>query len=104
MLIYVDNLLLTAGDRHRRLSLWRALVCLALLGVPFAYKHVCTWLDYVGFALDYTRFSMPSYTVGYTSYVKLNRWSVVVRFSHSFHELHVTHVRLGDMPTICSRG
>lgn len=54
-------------------------------------------IDYVGFALDYARFSMPSYTVGYTSYVKLNRWSVVVRLSHSFHELHV---RLGDMRTL----
>ena len=38
MLIYVDDLLLTAGGMHRWLSLWRALVCFEMLGVPFAYK------------------------------------------------------------------
>lgn len=86
MLIYVDNLLQQLGTGivgclcGERLSVSRCWEC-RLRTNMFARGLV---IDYVGFASDYTRFSMPSYTVGYTSYVKLNKWSVVVRFSFPF--------------------
>ena len=59
-LVFVDDLQIAAGGSNRWLTIWRFLVCLIMAGVPFAYHKFRggLQLDFVGYWLDYTRFSL----------------------------------------------
>lgn len=59
-LVFVDDLQIAAGGSNRWLTIWRFLVYLIMAGVPFAYHKFRgeLQLDFVGYWLDYTRFSL----------------------------------------------
>ena len=102
MTLYVDDLQIAAGGEHRWLTIWRILSCLEMVGVPFAYHKFAGGftLDYVGFWIDYGRFSLGisekrvRWILESIDSIKKAAWLVDVR---RFHELHG---RLGFMSQV----
>ena len=100
--LYVDDLHIAAGGKHRWLSIWRCLVCLEMVGVPFAFHKFAggLTLDYVGYWVDYARFALGIsekrvlWLIRYLSDAASSSWLLDVR---RFEE---AHGRMGFMSQV----
>jgi hypothetical protein len=56
VLVFVNDLHLAAGGQNRWLTIWRFLVALEMVGVPFSYLEFRGGfqMDYVGYWMDYS--------------------------------------------------
>ena len=60
VLCFVDDLHMAVGGATRWLTLWRFLVVMEMIGVPFSYHKFWGGFqsDYVGFWMDYSKFEI----------------------------------------------
>lgn len=92
ILIFVDDMLVTAGGSNRWLVIWRVIACFEMCGAPFGYHKFKggLQLDYVGFWLDYAKFSLgvserrSNWIIRFVEEMQASHWLVDVRRFHEF--------------------
>ena len=102
ILIFVDDMLVTAGGKDRWLTIWRVIACFEMCGAPFGYHKFKggLQLDYVGFWLDYAKFNIgiaerrSNWIIKFIDQLEASHWLTDTRRFHEFHG------RLGFMSQI----
>ena len=93
VLVFVDDLHLAAGGQNRWLSIWRFIVALELVGMPFSYPKFRGGfqLDYVGFWMDYSRFELglsekrANWLIKFVEDLRDDGWLTNVKQYQEFH-------------------
>ena len=93
VLCFVDDLHLAVGGGTRWLTLWRFLVVMEMVGVPFSYHKFRGGFqsDYVGFWMDYSKFEIglserrTTWLVDFIKEMEHNDWLVNVKRFQEFH-------------------
>ena len=93
VLCFVDDLHLAVGGETRWLTLWRFLVVMEMVGVPFSYHKFRGGFqsDYVGFWMDYAKFEIglserrTTWLVDFIKEMEHNDWLVNVKRFQEFH-------------------
>ena len=93
VLCFVDDLHLAVGGNTRWLTLWRFLVVMEMVGVPFSYHKFRGGFqsDYVGFWMDYSKFEIglserrATWLVDFIKEMENNDWLVNVKRFQEFH-------------------
>ncbi len=81
---FVDDLHIAVGGQSRWLSLWRFLVIMEMVGIPFSYHKFRGGFqsDYVGFWMDYAKFELglsekrSAWLVNFVNEMASNDWLV----------------------------
>ena len=93
VLCFVDDLHLAVGGETRWLTLWRFLVVMEMVGVPFSYHKFRGGFqsDYVGFWMEYSKFEIglserrTTWLVDFIKEMEHNDWLVNVKRFQEFH-------------------
>ena len=93
VLVFVDDLHLAAGGQNRWLTIWRFLVALEMVGVPFSYPKFRGGfqMDYVGYWMDYSRFELglserrANWLVKFVEDLQSDGWLTGVKQYQEFH-------------------
>ena len=94
VLCFVDDLHLAVGGETRWLTLWRFLVVMEMVGVPFSYHKFRGGFqsDYVGFWMDYSKFEIglserrTTWLVDFIKEMEHNDWLFNVKRFQEFHD------------------
>ena len=93
VLVFVDDLHLAAGGQDRWLTIWRFLVALEMVGVPFSYPKFRGGfqMDYVGYWMDYSRFELglsekrANWLIKFVEDLQSDGWLTGVKQYQEFH-------------------